>query len=83
MPHIVDETSCPIRHCNKCDFYRKEADKYKKRYEISKLGLSNEERDILIELICNEQIIHMIAKNKYTSEKYSILEQLKSKIRTI
>lgn len=49
----------------------------------AKLGLSNEERDILIELICNEQIIHMIAKNKYTSEKYSILEQLKAKIRTI
>lgn len=81
MPHMVDETSCPVRHCNKCDSYRKEADKYKKKYEIAKSGLSNEERDILIELICNEQTIHMIAKNKYTSEKYSILEQLKAKIR--
>lgn len=83
MSHIVDETSCPMRHCNKCDKYRKESEKYKRKYEIAKSGLSKEERDILIELICNEQTIHMIAKKEYTSEKYSMLEQLKAKIRVV
>ena len=28
MPHMVDETSCPMRSCNKCDKYRKELEKY-------------------------------------------------------
>ncbi len=27
-PHTIDETSCPERHCNKCDKYRKEAERY-------------------------------------------------------
>ncbi len=27
-PHTTDETSCPERHCNKCDKYRKEAERY-------------------------------------------------------
>lgn len=27
-PHVTDKTSCPERHCNKCDKYRKENEKY-------------------------------------------------------
>lgn len=27
-PHVTDEISCPERHCNKCDKYRKENKKY-------------------------------------------------------
>ena len=27
-PHTTDKTSCPERHCNKCDKYRKEAERY-------------------------------------------------------
>ena len=27
-PHNVDETSCHLRQCNKCDMYRKENEKY-------------------------------------------------------
>ena len=80
MPHMVDETSCPMRYCNKCDSYRKESEKYKRKYEIAKSGLSKEEKDILLELICNEQTIHLIPKKKYNSEKYNMLEQLKVKI---
>ena len=26
--HATDKTSCPERHCNKCDKYRKENEKY-------------------------------------------------------
>lgn len=83
MPHMIDETSCPMRHCNKCDAYRKESEKYKRKYEVAKSGLSKEERDVLIELICNEQTIHMIAKKQYESERYNMLEQLKAKIRVV
>ena len=83
MPHMVDETSCHMRSCNKCDKYRKESEKYQRKYEIAKSGLSKEERDILIELICNEQIKHMVVKEEYQSEKYSMLEQLKAKIRIL
>lgn len=44
--------------------------------------MENEEKKILIELICNEQT-HMIMKNhkKYKSDKYKKLEQLKVKIK--
>ena len=83
MPHMVDKTSCPMRHCNKCDFYRKDSEEYKRKYEIAKSGLTKEERDILIELICNEQTIHMIAKDKYETDEYALLEQLKAKIRIV
>lgn len=69
--------------CNKCDSYKKESEKYKRKYEIAKSGLTKEERDILIELICNEQTIHMVAKDKYDTDKYILLEQLKAKIRTV
>ena len=44
--------------------------------------INKEEKKILLELICNEQI-HMIIKDhtKYESEKYKILEELKVKIK--
>lgn len=29
MMYLTDSTSCPMRHCNKCDMYRKELQKYK------------------------------------------------------
>ena len=56
-PHVTDKTSCTERHCNKCDQYRKENEKYheigtveewKKRYaklkEYEELGTPNEIR---------------------------------------
>lgn len=69
--------------CNKCDSYKKESEKYKRKYEIAKSGLTKEERDILIGLISNEQIKHMIAKDKYDTDEYILLEQLKAKIRIV
>lgn len=69
--------------CSKCDTYKKELEKYKGKYEIAKSGLSDEERNILIELICNEQLIHHIPKDGYVSDTYNTLEQLKAKIRTV
>ena len=69
--------------CNKCDSYKKESEKYKRKYEIAKSGLTKEERDILLELICNEQVLHMVAKDKYETDKYVLLEQLKAKIRIV
>ena len=44
--------------------------------------INKEEKKILLELICNEQI-HMIIKDhtKYESEKYKILEELNVKIK--
>lgn len=83
MPHIVDETSCPMRSCNKCDKYRKESEKYKRKYEISKSGLTIEEKTVLIGLIENEQIKHMIANNEYNTDEYILLEALKAKIRVL
>ena len=69
--------------CNKCDSYRKESEKYKRKYEIAKSGLTKEERDILIGLISNEQIKHLVAKNKYDTDEYKCLEKLKMKIKNI
>lgn len=69
--------------CSKCDTYKKEVDKYKRKYEIAKSGLTKEERNILLELICNEQIKHLIANNKFESDRYSDLEKLKAKIKTV
>ena len=69
--------------CNKCEFYKEESEKYKAKYEMAKSGLTKEERDILIGLICNEQIMHLIPKREYHSDAYDILEKLKIKIRTI
>lgn len=72
-----------IVSCIKCDSYRKESEKYKRKYKIAKSGLTNEERNILISLISNEQIKHMIAKDKYDTDEYILLEQLKAKIRIV
>lgn len=69
--------------CNKCDSYRKESEKYKRKYEIAKSGLTYEERTMLIKLICNEQVLHMVAKDKYDTDEYILLEQLKAKIRIV
>lgn len=69
--------------CNKCDSYRKESEKYKRKYEIAKSGLTKEERDILIELICHEQIKYLLVRGEYNSTKYKYLEELKAKIRVV
>ena len=69
--------------CNKCEFYKKESEEYKRKYEIAKSGLTKEERNIIIELICQEQLLHMIPKDKYETDKYNLLEALKSKIKLV
>ncbi len=45
------------------------------------LNLSNKERQLLLEIICEKQF-HMIAKNNlsYANDKYNRLEKLKVKI---
>lgn len=85
MLYINEEASCPMKYCNKCDShkYKKQSEKYKRKYEIAKSGLTKEERDILVELICNEQIKNILIKNEYDTEKYSTLEKLKAKIRVV
>lgn len=77
----MKNTKCS--RCSKVNNYKKKSEKYKNKYEIAKTGLSDEERELIIELICNEQIKHMIAKNQYESDRYNILEQLKAKIRVV
>ena len=47
------------------------------------MELTREEKDILIELIINEQLKNLIPKDGYATEKYSKLEKLKTKIREI
>lgn len=47
------------------------------------LKLSKEEKDILLELIFNEQIKYMIPNDKYGTDKYNKLEELKAKLRTV
>lgn len=46
------------------------------------MTFNNEEKKLLLELICNEQV-HMIVKDhtKYESGKYKKLEELKIKIK--
>lgn len=77
----MKNTKCS--RCSKVNNYKKKSEKYKNKYEIAKAGLSDEERELIIELICNEQIKYMIAKNQYKSDRYNILEQLKAKIRVV
>ena len=50
---------------------------------MSELKFTKEEKNILLELICNEQTKHLIAKDKYDTDKYIQLEQLKAKIKNI
>lgn len=45
------------------------------------MKLTKEEKELLLELIFNEQTLHLIAKNKYDTDKYATLEKLKAKIR--
>jgi hypothetical protein len=45
------------------------------------MKLSKEEKNILLELITNEQLKHLIPKDEYRTERYNKLEELKSKIR--
>ena len=48
------------------------------------VNMDKEEKKLILELICNEQI-HMIIKDhmKYESEKYKELEKLKVKIKDL
>lgn len=48
------------------------------------MTVSSEEKKLLLELICNEQV-HMLIKDhkKYESEKYMRLEELKIKIKDL
>lgn len=69
--------------CSKCESYKNESEKYKRKYEIAKSGLNDNERNTLIELICREQVIHMIPQKEYDSDKYNMLEALKAKIRVM
>ena len=41
-PHVTDKTSCTERHCNKCDQYRKENEKY---HEIGTVEECREARE--------------------------------------
>ena len=45
--HVIDETCCPKRNCNKCDKYRKELEKYR---QIGTVDECRATRDELIEL---------------------------------
>lgn len=77
----MKNTKCS--RCSKVNNYKKKYEKYKSKYKIAKAGLSDDERELIIELICNEQIKHMIVNNQYESDKYNALEQLKAKIRVV
>lgn len=45
---------------------------------------TKEDRKMLLELICNEQILMIIKDNtKYLSEKYKKLEELKAKVNSL
>ena len=48
------------------------------------VNMDKEEKKLILELICNEQI-HMIIKNhtRYDSDKYKKLEELKIKIKDL
>lgn len=45
------------------------------------MSLTKQEKDILLELITNEQIKYLIPKYEYQSSQYILLERLKSKIK--
>jgi hypothetical protein len=50
-------------------------------FDVKKPSLTKEEKDVLIKLIENEQIKHMIVNEKYDTEEYILLEQLKVKMK--
>jgi hypothetical protein len=43
--------------------------------------LTNEEKELLFELITNEQLKYLIPKDQYNTNKYNALEALKAKLR--
>lgn len=47
------------------------------------MELTREEKEILLELIFNEQTMHLIAKDQYDTDIYSMLESLKVKIKSM
>lgn len=47
------------------------------------MSLTKEEKELLFELIFNEQIKHLIVKDQYGTNKYIALETLKVKLKTI
>ena len=47
------------------------------------MTLTKEEKNIIINMICAEQLKCMIVKEKYNSEEYKNLEKLKIKIKTV
>ena len=55
-----------------------------KNHISSEEVMNKEDKKLLLELICNEQV-HMIVKDhtKYESDKYKKLEELKVKIKDI
>ena len=83
--------------CKNCDTYKAELEKLKKKYEIAKSGLTDEERKIIVELICNEQVMNIVPNYIIPDEvpddkkedkerelkKYDILEKLKAKIKVV
>lgn len=69
--------------CNKCNTYKKQFEKYKRKYEIAKSGLTKEEKEILIGLLAHEQLKHLIPKGRHDTEEYKLLENLKIKLKNI
>lgn len=55
MEHIIDESSCKMRCCNKCDMYRKELQHYK----------DLEEKGLLVDLPCKVgDVVYIIGQCK-------------------
>lgn len=65
MAHIIDESSCKMRCCNKCDMYRKELQHYKNLAE----------KGLLVEIKCHcKDCVHIdysgCAENTMYCEKH-------------
>lgn len=60
-PHNVDETSCHLRQCNKCDMYRKENEKYHEIGTIEELQALKEKNETKepIKIKTDEKILYM------------------------
>lgn len=72
-------------HCKKLTLEGfEEVREHIENYPINKVEcemFTKDEKTILLQLICNEQIKHHVVKDKYNTDEYVFLEQLKSKIR--
>lgn len=66
-PHVTDKTSCPERHCNKCDKYRKENEKYHeigtveecreaRERQTAKKPILNENSNVMFCPVCERKI---------------------------